>query len=198
LPKSGTGSIAGFLSCGGIKTAHYRVKPRQPHPLLGECAESNIKSGNNNTQVWEGCGNYQAFSNTEYLLFEEPYNCFIPSIQALDAMYQHYPNSTILLGIRNDTEAWYNSFHNWYDGRLENAWRHCNAPGLPGVNATAKDFVEFYEWHTQHIRTFAANHPSMTYIEIVMEDKNAGDILERELGISAKKCWRHLHKSKRR
>jgi len=190
LPKSGTGSIAGFLECGGIPTAHYRVHPGRPRSLLGRCVERNVVAGKN---VWHNCGDYLAYSDTAYAMFSEPYRCFFPSIQALDTMYQQYPNSTILLTVRNTAE-WYTSFHNWYNGSLENAWRHCNAPGFPGENATAKDFFKFYEWHTEHVRSFAATHPSMKYVEVGLEAADTADILERELGISSK-CWHHLHKS---
>lgn len=126
--------------------------------------------------------------------YSEPYSCFVPSLQALHVMYQQYPNSTILLSVRN-TDDWYNSAKNWYNGGLLNAMRHCNAPGFPAINATADDFKQFYEWYTHYYRNFAAKHPSIKYIEVQLESPESGAILERELGISSKQCWKHLHKS---
>lgn len=157
FPKSATASIAGYLSCGGIKTGHYRVHPRRPRPVLGNCIERNVARGNS---VFTSCCDYQAYADAAYATFDEPYRCFIPSIQALNAMYQDSPKFMLILGVR-DTAKWYESFSSWYDGTLENAWRHCNAPGFPGVNATCADFMKLYEWHTRHVRSFAASHPTV-------------------------------------
>lgn len=190
FPKSGTGSMAGFLECGNISTAHYRVFPRRRHPLLGECAERNLAK---NRPLWDNCGSYQAFSNTEFMMFESPYNCFVPGLQGLESMYRHYPNLTVVLGTRNETQ-WYKSFRNWYDGGLENAWKNCDASGLKGTNATRDDIIESYQNYKQYIRSFARSHPRVNYIEVEMESPATPAILESKLGVN-RSCWRVLHKS---
>ena len=63
------------------------------------------------------------------------------------------------------------------------------------MGSSVEDFREFYEWHKDLIRTFALEHPSWTYIEVDLEDPEAGQILEDRTGIDAS-CWGHHNKGK--
>jgi hypothetical protein len=55
---------------------------------------------------------------------------------------------------------------------------------------TRDDILRFYDWHTEHVRSFAAAHPSMTYIEVKLESDDTAQILEDQIGIPAQ-CWGH-------
>lgn len=56
---------------------------------------------------------------------------------------------------------------------------------------TTRDIRNFYEWHTQHVRDFAAAHPSLTYIEVKLEDETTASVLQERVGISASCGGRH-------
>jgi hypothetical protein len=43
-------------------------------------------------------------------------------------------------------------------------------------------------WQIQHVRDFAAAHPSMTFLEVSLEDNATASILEERIGIPAS-CW---------
>ena len=120
--------------------------------------------------------------------------CFYPLIDALEEVYQSYPNATFLFVVR-ETESWLKSMQSFQDGFIIDLWRRCRTRGFPGLNSTLSDFRDFYEWHKGMIRAFAEDHPSLTYIEVELESPDTGHILQDRVGIDAS-CWGHYNQQK--
>lgn len=115
--------------------------------------------------------------------------CYYPLIDALEKVYDAYPNATFLFVVR-ETESWLKSVESYHDGFIMDVWRRCRTRGFPGLDGTLEDFRDFYEWHKELIRTFALEHSSLTYIEVDLESDDAGQILQDKVGIDAS-CWGH-------
>jgi len=120
--------------------------------------------------------------------------CYYPLIDALEETYTSYPNATFLFVVRN-TDAWLESIQSYHDGFIMEVWKRCKTQGFPGLDGTLEDFREFYEWHKEMIRTFASEHPSLTYIEVDLESPEAGEHLQEQIGIDAS-CWGHHNQQK--
>jgi Sulfotransferase domain len=187
LPKSGTTSIWQYFNCGGHRASHQWVKINDTYSeQSGQCIARNVAAAQ---PPFQGCGEYAAFTDTGYANYfpKTGSSCYYPSVDALNQIYEHYPNSTFVMVVRNTTK-WYESMANWAEGSLLSRWRPCNATGFPGWKSAANDIMRFYDWHTDNIRQFVKAHPSLKYIEIDLEDKQSGQLLERDIGIPAK-CW---------
>jgi hypothetical protein len=148
--------------------------------LAGDCISQNLASGR---PAFDRCGGYDIWSD---LGVAKDDRCFYPSLHAMDAIYQNYPNATILMVVR-DTDSWVNSMTNWREGKLKKRLSTCPSVGFP---LEEDNFAEFYDWHTEMIRNFTREHPSLTYIEVKLESNETADILEERIGIPAF-CWRH-------
>ncbi len=194
LPKSGTTSIYNFFFCGGVRSVHtycpYKNSTKRDQIRIGALIEDNIRKGK---PPFEGCGTgirdvqgpIHLFSDTGTSEQRRP--CYFPSVSALDAMYQSYPNMTIVLGYRNSTK-WYHSVRSWGRGGLIQRWtRFCSF--MPDTN-TLENFIEFYEGHNQHVREFAKKHPSITFLEFSIDSPHVAEELEAMTNISAT-CWGH-------
>lgn len=185
LPKSGTTSTAAYFSCGGYRAAHFwsRIKGRGTF-MVAQCMQRNIAQGR---PPFQECGEYQAWTDTGYASHD---SCYFPSIDGLDAIYQAYPNSTLMLVVR-DTKSWFKSFSTWGKD-LYDRWKLCNATNMPSrlysKPSKLNDFEIFYEWHQEMVRTFARNHPSLTYVEVKLESPETPQILEDAFGIR-QNCW---------
>ena len=192
LPKSGTTSIWQYFNCGGHLASHQWVKQNETFSeQSGRCIRRNVEKGR---PPFESCGTYDVYVDAGFAVFLQggvlpkvPTDCYYPSMQALDAIYKHYPNSTIV-NILRDTTSWYESMVSWGNGSLLDRWKLCNITGLPVWGAKAKGFLAFYEWHTENLRNFAKSHPGLTYIEIPLESPDAGKMLEDAIGIPSN-CW---------
>ena len=58
-------------------------------------------------------------------------------------------------------------------------------------NATEDQWISFYNNHTQHVRDFARNHPTMAYVEFSLENQEeAQQALQEHFGFSDS-CWGH-------
>lgn len=194
LPKSGTTSIYAYFLCGGARGVHtycpFKVDQGRGQLRVGELMEENIRHG---YPPFHGCGTgirdqngpVKVFSDTGYV--HQVGQCYYPSISALEAMYDAYPNMTIVLGTRNSTK-WYQSIKKWGGGSLLDRWsRYCAF--MPN-NVSAAAFTAFYEWHNQHIRKFVQRHQTIKLIEFSIDSETAGDVLESETNITSA-CWGH-------
>jgi hypothetical protein len=192
LPKSGTTSVFQYFNCGGHPASHQWVKYNETsNEQSGKCIRRNVQ---NNRPPFQNCGSSDIFTDTGFAVYlsggklpDIPTDCYYPSIQALDAIYKYYPESTIINVVR-DAARWLESMQSWGQGSLLKRWMLCDAPGLPQWHATKEDFIGFYQWHTQQIRDFAATHPTLVYIEVMLESSNAGRIMEEAIGIPSR-CW---------
>lgn len=119
--------------------------------------------------------------------------CYFPSLSDLKGLMASAPSPTFLLFTR-DSAMWAEELHasNNLMGRMSAV---CGAEGFPqspfeAAERTADDlqkWADFYDAHTESIRAFVAEHPSLTYIEVNMDDDPA-EQLEHEIGI-ASSCW---------
>jgi Sulfotransferase domain len=180
LPKSATSSSWMYFNCGGYNAAHQWIKGQGK---VGGCIEQNIR---NQKPPFDGCGNYDVWTDTGHV--EQDPICYQPAIQGLDAIYQSYPNSTIVL-VTRDVEDWYQSISRLQWRQTFNKLHHC--PGMPSNKGSATqkdDWIQFYVNHTQMVRHFAKTHPTMTYLEFAVEDPNVAQQMEQQIGINAT-CW---------
>jgi hypothetical protein len=176
LPKSGTTSIQKYFECGGQKAGHLQAMVNGTLVRNGPCMEQNIKDGR---PPFEGCGDFDVWTDTGYVDIN-PAHCYYPAIEGLEEIHRWYPNSTLMLAIR-DTKTWQKTASEWYG--LTERWKDCGLLGF--TNTSAKAVQDFYEWHTEQVREFARNHPSMTFIEVALEDPNTPLILEKWTGVPA-------------
>ena len=225
LPKSGTVSIWRYFLCGGQKASHLYAKlngtvdfdppsPSGVSPLLkkkkitsktqpkqmisGQCMRRNYVS---KRPLLHGCGDYDIWSDTGFIKIPPtPNHCYYPSIHGLDAWYESYPYSTILL-VKRDALTWSKSIQKWGGGSLLKRWKVCNIPGfLPSSNDgdenarrvaeynSIENLQRFYNWHVNLVRNFTKFHPTITYIEASLEDPQIGNILSQVTGIPSI-CW---------
>ena len=195
LPKSGTTSVARYFTCGKIWTAHTFVntigKTHAPRKQmrLGHCFLNNIQAGR---PPLLDCGNYKVWSDGGH---PRGTPCFYPSVHGLDQFSKAYPTATILLVTRNST-AWSKSVMRWKQGQLMKKWRRCEH--FPQQkHATQADMEQFYHWHQQNLRDFVVAHPSLTYVEVALEDETIGEQLEAQIGVPAE-CFGHHNSHEKR
>lgn len=184
LPRSGTSSVWKYFLCGGHMAAHTYSRVNQTLAYrIGDCIEQNIRLGR---KPFQGCGPYYVWSDNGYVFpVKKKRNiakCFYPSLESLDALYQSYPEMTILLTVRNLT-SWTKSVQNFQ--RLAYKWLDCKEPYMP---KRIEDLGSFYQTHAARVRNFAKARPSINYIEVQLEGDQAGVSLEQAFGIPAS-CW---------
>ena len=101
LPKAGSSTLHRFFQCGGVSSSHMFCGKRR---RCAECIRTNL---NNGSTPLEGCGNYSVFSQIDYPSVQKE-ECYFPQVDALQALYRHYPHAIYLLPRRNP-EAWVRS-----------------------------------------------------------------------------------------
>ena len=177
--------------CGGVKASHLYIKlneteaarfNNQNSTFSGRCMYRNWKE---NRPYLDGCGDYQVWTDTGFIKGKPAFLCYYPAIDGLEEFYKWYPNATLMLITRN-TPSWQNSVSMWSMGTLVTRWNRCNVTGWR--NRTASGIQEFYEWHKRRVRSFAKNHPSLTYIEAELESPETASLLESATGIPSM-CW---------
>jgi hypothetical protein len=107
----------------------------------------------------------------------------------LEALYQQYPQSTILQIVR-DPQEWYETLsfdirEKWDDMCNE------NHPGVsfPGNTSTKQEWIQFYQSYIDQLRDFVKQHSSLNYIEIPLQTNiETANLLQERLGIKPD-CW---------
>lgn len=202
LPKSGTTSTWQYFNCGGQPASHQYVKTGpKTKEKTGACIYRNIQASR---PPFQGCDYLSILTDTGYADFQPEKDapfCYYPSIHSLAKIHEHYPNATYLMLVRN-TSSWVDSVIKHAKGGLLQRWRTCakhkqlpHFPAIPLPNTEEystksfdrKDLEHFYDWHTEHVRTFASQN-NVRYIEIPLGTNETGHLLEREIGIPAS-CW---------
>lgn len=189
LPKTGTGTLKGYFKCGGLATSHWKCGERWH---CGICVRNNVK---NHRDPLMGCGNWSVYSQLDV---ENPkrHLCYFPQVEALDALSAAYPNSTLLLNTR-PAAKWLSSAKRW--NRMDKRISKCNVSGLKGNGRdNDDDMMAWFDQHIARVRNFARSHPYHRFVEIDIETADASAILEGAFGISAKKCWGHVHETSKR
>jgi len=156
--------------------------------MVSGCMLTNILDGN---PPFEGCGDFDVWSDTGMENFER---CYHPIFSALPDIYDAHPDVTLLHVVRNTT-SWWKSMKTYRKANIIRHWKNCKSPdGIFPIrhNKDNSDlefiFKELYTNHTAYVREFAANHPSVTYLEFTLEDPNISTLLEKATGISST-CW---------
>lgn len=186
LPKSGTTSIHRYFTCGdrGFPSAnHWAEFENGTRVRVGECMGQNVETGR---PLLQGCGDYLVWTDTGTPNYKKG-KCFYPSVHGLDNIATYYPNATIMLVVRNTT-SWYKSASSWGNGDLFRRWKR-NCQGFPKRGSSEKDWMEFYEDHTESIRRFVKEHPSLTYFEFSLESPNTARKLRERIGFP-ERCWK--------
>ena len=199
LPKSATSTAHEYLNCGlgALEGGHQWIVPNSNRDgttevTVAHCMRQNLQQGR---PIVEGCGDTLHFSDVGVMRTD---GCFYPSMDDkwMEAMYRDHPYGTIMNVVR-DATAWYQSALKW--NNLTTRWsKNCgalggndSALGFPLGNATEAEWVDFYNQHTQRVRNFATKHPSMTYVEVSLEnEEQRQQVLQDSFGISTF-CWGH-------
>jgi hypothetical protein len=202
LPKSGTTSVWKYFMCGGRSASHLFAKINENWSNKSILGTGNLVIGNTISSglcmqwnslagrpLLKGCGDYDVWTDTGYLAYlKQAPACYYPAIEGLEDWYKSYPNSTIMLTTRS-VDSWVHSASRWKGGSLVRKWHRCHLTNVdPDNPKRRKPMAQFYEWHVELIREFARKHPSITYIEVALEDPNIASILHAKTGIPSS-CW---------
>jgi len=196
FPKSATLTLKEFFSCGGLTAIHTSAQQGR----IAICMRENLLAGNaplngcNHTQD-EKTGEVKPNDFFSDIGTQAP--CYYSSLHdgGLEAIAEHYPHATIMLVTRN-AKSWHRSMSGW--GSILAHWRiKCGFDG--NLNHTKSDYwhqrwinsprkkedywIDFYNAHTQKIRDFAMKNPSLTYVEVELEDENMAKKLEYYTGV---------------
>jgi hypothetical protein len=193
FPKSATLTMRQYFKCGGVTSIHTSTQQGR----IGICMMENLLADN---PPMQSCDTHKRQGDPKKIGFISDIGlqgppCFYSSLHdgGLEAIAKHYPTSTMLLVTRNST-SWYNSIKKW--GTLLNRWKTvCKFDGsyhseqvqfwndMYDSESPEVYWSNFYNAHTQKIREFAMNHPSLTYVEVQLEDPKMGELLEYYTGI---------------
>ena len=127
----------------------------------------------------------------------DPEGCYLAQTDAafLDAVAKHHPDATIFLNVRR-FKSWLAAVdrstrkdHRFHRDGLRGQLTACGFPGLAaGVGDRAADMLAWYESHKARIRAYAREHPSLTLVEVDVEDPGAGAQLAAATGLPDV-CW---------
>ncbi|KAL3773296.1 hypothetical protein ACHAW5_000243 [Stephanodiscus triporus] len=202
LPKTATTTMSVYFRCGGFNSAHTYSSGSN---RIGECMRDNLLS---DAPPFRGCDTTREGKRIQFysdIGTVEP-RCFYSSLHdgGLEHIFKFYPRATIFM-VHRKFEDWYESVSKWGRGRLFHKWR--NACGFAGphsdvLNSTDKRCTQedvtcwrsFYNAHTEKIRRFAIDHPSLTYLELQL-DETTPSALELYTGISLE-CFQDCHPGK--
>ena len=193
FPKSATLTMRQFFKCGGVTSIHTSSQQGR----LGICMMENMLA---DEPPIKNCDTHKKYGKTDKIGFISDIGlqgppCFYSSLHdgGLEGIAKHYPTSTILLVTRNAT-SWHKSIKKW--GTLLNRWaKVCKFDGsyhgdevqhwnhLYQSESKEQYWADFYNAHTQKIREFVMKHPSLTYVEVQLEDPKMGELLEYYTGI---------------
>eukprot|EP00588_Corethron_pennatum_P010696 CAMPEP_0194277344 /NCGR_PEP_ID=MMETSP0169-20130528/9702_1 /TAXON_ID=218684 /ORGANISM="Corethron pennatum, Strain L29A3" /LENGTH=555 /DNA_ID=CAMNT_0039021295 /DNA_START=290 /DNA_END=1957 /DNA_ORIENTATION=- len=189
FPKTGTTSIFHYFHCGKFPSSHYRCANKLSSKKAGrfrcgDCVQNNIGNGN---PMFKSCGSFDVWAEINSSnIYDKVPTIFLPQVEHLNAIHENYPNATFVL-TKRDPEEWISSVMNWH--KLHQLFINTNITGLPaGSGKTSDELQKFLKGHMYRIREFVRRHPSHTLIEVDINDKNVGNILEDAFGIDAK-CW---------
>jgi hypothetical protein len=130
LPKSGRTSISQYFNCGGYAASHQFVKINDKSSELSrDCIHRNVLAGRaplDNCGVHGICilvvvpanGATKRFADVSAAASLHPeIDYYHPSVLGMDALYQHYPNATMVMITRHST-IWYKSIGKFGEGSL--------------------------------------------------------------------------------
>ena len=221
MPKTGTSTIHRFFSRSGYNSSHYKCGKY----YCGRCIQvAVVQNTNNNSKPLQSCGNYEVYAQMDV---EEVGFCVLPQIEYLDELYNEAPKATWLLPTRNITK-WARSSQNWIGGsgkslayRLSKCksnrsqQRNKKRKNKSNSNHTpipqsqlfigpktpyTKDLIGWHEQHLERIRHYVMTHPSLSFLEIDIENPSTAQIMVDHFGSLSKPShtsyWGHENDSR--
>ncbi|KAG7344271.1 hypothetical protein IV203_022279 [Nitzschia inconspicua] len=198
MMKAGTTSIYSYFKCGmdpnTTKLSHYDCRPGKLTDTInmpcGKRLDSNIEGGR---EAFEEIDHYHLYAELDA---NTNNGIILPQYKYLQQIYEVYPNATWILNLR-DPQDWLKSIDRWQNLRQRFIWSN-QKPDLPsqgrsksGERPTGEkdeDMINFYNKQAQRVKDFVSNHPSLHFVEVQIDQKDAGEIMERAFGIS-QHCW---------
>ncbi|KAG7348134.1 hypothetical protein IV203_016839 [Nitzschia inconspicua] len=136
---------------------------------------------------------------------------FFPQHHQLEAIHRQYPNATLILNVR-PVEAWISSVLKWEtmlefeilnEFYYQNTTRFLfeklkpvNNPNSPFINTNIKKHLTtVFNYHSQYIRDWVAQHPSHALVEVDISHNDSGRILAESFGLE-EACWGHFNENK--
>ncbi len=177
MPKCGSTSLNQFFQ-DDFYSRHFHCGMKG---YCGDCIKANIED---NQPPLVNCGNFTVWTQMD----QTHRTCIFPQIFYLEEIYNEAPNATFILPFRNVT-GWIRSVSNWkkFRQRLNNV---CDFTKI-GIEQKSLMIDENMEAlfcnHVKHIRQFVHDHPSLTLIEVSIEDPSAGNILASHFPVDASK-----------
>ena len=195
LMKSGTTSIASYFQCGlpedlSIFVTHYDCFSYKKDQKLGIVARmacgvrlrNNLQGGRS---VFDGMDQFLVYAELDSI--EQNMGMTLPQWSYLMEIYEYFPQATWILNMR-DPNKWLNSVNRWKDLR-ERFVRNRYGYFWKGIGSTDEEMIEFYLKQAEKVRDFVRHHPSLTLVEVWIDDPNAGYVMEKAFGIDSNKCW---------
>lgn len=198
MPKAGTSSIAHYFQCGlGPKyrhrVSHYDCKVGYVFDVFNPqlkaampCGARLMRNADAGIFAFENIDHFDIFAQIDASLAGDRY--FLPQISYTKSIYQAYPNATWILN-RREPHKWLESMNRWRDirERFVGSTFKLKWFGV-GVGRDDEDMLKLYNYTLDHIRNFVADHPSITLVEVPVDEPDAGTILENAFGLP-RSCW---------
>lgn len=188
FPKTGTSSLHKFFECGGLRSAHYRCNRVDS---CARCIRQSVEAGGEPLELCELGGNNKF---DVYAQMDDGH--YFPQIEVLDDIVAAYPEATLFLTFRNMTK-WYNSLKKWPPRKrgphLNDKLRENNITGFPtGVGKNVSEFSDWFCNHVQRVRRVVNDNPSLTLVEVDIEDSNIAKRMSDMFEID-ESCWGHAN-----
>lgn len=181
MPKCGSTSLTRIFTeaheafPGG--TSHWGCGP---NGKCGLCIKNAIEKGK---APLASCGNFDAFMQMD--LADNPLDiCVFPQIQYLDEIYKENPTATLILAFRNHVTKWVKSIANWksrahgpFQDRIANLCEFPNIGFTKSMGGTEEDLIGLACNHVKQVRHFVHDHPTLSLVEIDIDDPNTGNYL---------------------
>jgi hypothetical protein len=186
LPKMGTSSIHNFFECGGLTSVHFRCNRVDS---CARCMKHSVEAGGLPLDLCE-----MPPKEIDVYAQMDDGTQYFPQIELLDELVAGYPKATLFLMFRS-TEKWYNSLQKWPPRKngphMTDKLRDANITGFPsGVGKTVDEFADWYCKHVERVRDIVARNPSLTLVEVDIEDSTIAKRMSEMFEID-ESCWGH-------
>ena len=175
FPKMGSSSLQKIFKKSGYYSRHHHCGRAG---FCGQCIRQAILAKRDPLVM---CGNFTVWTQMDFHGSQLP---IYPQIQYLQELYDMAPNSTFILPFRN-VSKWVYSLSHWdAKGRAPNLRARFIWAEIPELNWTktmgARDshYEILFCNHVRSIRKFVSERPSLSLVEIDIEDPNTGEYLK--------------------
>ncbi|KAL7541289.1 hypothetical protein ACHAWF_006898 [Thalassiosira exigua] len=182
FPKIGSSSIHSFFACAGYRAMHYRCKS---DTICADCIKQSVQDG---LPPFEKCGIADVYSQ-----IDDGSLGHFAQIEYLEEIVRGIPNGTFFLTFRS-MDKWYHSISNWPPGnvvgnRMVDGLLLADITGFPRfVGRNQSEFSQWFCSHVRRVRDLVAKDPSLTLVEIDIEDSDTGSQMADIFDVDAS-CW---------